>query len=382
MSEETTVGAQRGSARDQNRSLVLGLILDAAPLSRAQILDRTGLSRSTVARVLDELTDAGLIVEGPAAERPLSRGRPVRGIMASPQIGHVMGADIGVGTTRIMWADLNGTILHRVRVDTPELPSVVDLSTWFCDVVRLERPRSAGECLQSVVSVPAKIADGVSIIRPAAGLNAIAGSDFFARIAYELGGYVELRSDPDMALMGEMVDGAAKGFRDVALLVLSTALAGSVAVDGVQLAGRRHVIGEFGFYPYPHHDGFTLADVLSLQGVRDRARREGVELPPNTQFLDAAASGDFPAYREDFALGLQIAVTALTLSVDPEIVVFGGRCVPLISAVLPDVARRLDAVLPQVPRLAVSQSDGYSQPRGAVEVGLSSARKRLRDNAG
>jgi predicted NBD/HSP70 family sugar kinase len=379
LSENVSMSTPRGTARDQNRDMVLGLILDEAPLSRAQILDRTGLSRSTVARVLDELVDAGLIAEGPAAERPQARGRPVRGIIVSSQIGHVMGADIGVGTTRIMWADLNGTILHRVRVDTPLLPSVAGLSEWFCDLVRQTRPPGAGECLQSVVSVPAKIADGVSITRPPVGLGDIAGSDFYARIAHKLGGHVELRSDPDMALMGEMVDGAAKGFRDVALLVLSTALAGSVAVDGVQLGGRRRVIGEFGFYPYPHQEGFTLADVLSLQGIRDRAHRDGIELPPTAEFLAAVADGAFPTYREDFARGLQVAVIALTLSVDPEIVVLGGRSIPLIASVLPDVASQLDSVLPQVPRLAISQSDGYSQPRGAVEVGLALARRRLRE---
>ncbi|MFD6517726.1 ROK family protein [Rhodococcus sp. NPDC060176] len=377
---EVTLGGQRGSARDQNRGLVLELILEESPLSRAQILDRTGLSRSTVGRVLDELAEAGLIAERPTSDRAQSRGRPVRGIIASPQIGHVMGADIGVETTRVMWADLNGTILHRERVHTPRLPNVSDLATWFCELIRRVRPPGSGECLQSVISVPAKVIDGVSIVRPAVGLSNIAGSDFFARVAYELGGHVELRSDPDMALTGEMVDGAAKGFRDVALLVISTALAGSVAVDGVQLAERRQIVGEFGFYPYPYRDGFTLADVLSLQGIRGRADHEGVALPPTSEFLDALVNGEFQIYREDFIRGLHIAVTALALSLDPEIVVFGGRTVPLVSSILPEVADRLQQTLPQIPQLAVSRSDGYSQPRGTIEVGLSCARKRLRES--
>src|ERR1700761_5871857 len=98
------------SPRDVNRLAVLDLVFREPGVVRTVAQARTGLSKATIYRVVEELTNEGFLVEQPVAGQR-TRGRPKLELSVSPRQGHVVGVDIGVLTTRLMLSDLNGSVL-------------------------------------------------------------------------------------------------------------------------------------------------------------------------------------------------------------------------------------------------------------------------------
>ena len=61
--------------RDINRSLVLNLIRTRQPISRADLARVSGLQRSTISLIVEELVDEYWVLEGPKIGRASCRER-------------------------------------------------------------------------------------------------------------------------------------------------------------------------------------------------------------------------------------------------------------------------------------------------------------------
>ena len=72
------IGTSTDDVRRRNLSGVLTLVHRHRALSRAELTRRTGLSRSTVKDLVEELVDRGLVEESPAARRPGRQAQPDR----------------------------------------------------------------------------------------------------------------------------------------------------------------------------------------------------------------------------------------------------------------------------------------------------------------
>src|ERR1700742_4177738 len=85
---------------------LLQLIRGYDAVSRAELVHRTGLSRSTVCQRVDALLAHDLVVE---ARAPLpSRGRPPSLLTFNARGGLILAADIGGRSTRLAVTDLAG----------------------------------------------------------------------------------------------------------------------------------------------------------------------------------------------------------------------------------------------------------------------------------
>lgn len=374
-----STGPEALTPRDINRLAVMELVFSNPGIVRSAVQERTGLSRATIFRILDELTSDGYLSETPRAGGR-SRGRPKLELSVSPTMGQVLGADIGALTTRMMVSDLNGFILARRQLITPTGLTPANLADWFGSGVEdlLRETQDYGTLLRAVVSLPAKIDSEGIITRPAGHLKALEHVDFRLLTETRLGVPTELRSDPDMALLGEMKIGQASGYQDVVMLVVSTSVRGSIAIGGEVLGGDRRLIGEYGALPIG--DGRSLSDVLTLSGIREAAQKAGVALGEPSTLLVGVDSGFAATIRRDAEVGLAAMLSSIILNVDPRIVVVTGSLLPLISEILPSVKSELLKRLPSLPTIALSQTGGFSQPRGAVEVALQAARSALRES--
>ncbi len=85
---------------------VLGLIRDRDETTRAELVRETGLSRSTLAKRVQDLLALGLVreVDGHAS----TGGRPPAAIVFNQRAGFVLAADIGHARTRVAVCDLSG----------------------------------------------------------------------------------------------------------------------------------------------------------------------------------------------------------------------------------------------------------------------------------
>ena len=107
---------------------MLDLIRRAGGLSRADIIAKTGLSRSTVAARLDTLQAAGWISSG---QTTTARGRPPATFTSAPTAGALLIADAGATGVRTAVTDLRGQIGHELRIP---LDITVGPERWLAEV--------------------------------------------------------------------------------------------------------------------------------------------------------------------------------------------------------------------------------------------------------
>jgi predicted NBD/HSP70 family sugar kinase len=86
--------------------LMLELIRDGVAVTRAELVRRTGLSRSTIAHRLDVLIAHHLVREDGAS--PSTGGRPPATLAFNPSAGMVLAADLGATHARLALTDLAG----------------------------------------------------------------------------------------------------------------------------------------------------------------------------------------------------------------------------------------------------------------------------------
>ena len=97
--------------KKKNKDIVLRTITAMAPLSRAEIAQRSGLNKATVSSLVSELIDEELIYESGPGESSGGR-RPVM-LLFNEQAGYSIGIDIGVNYILGVVTDLVGNIIYE-----------------------------------------------------------------------------------------------------------------------------------------------------------------------------------------------------------------------------------------------------------------------------
>jgi DNA-binding transcriptional ArsR family regulator len=101
--------------RNLNERTVLEAIRDGAPISRAEISRRSGISKPTVSQALQSLLEASLVRE--ASERPDGPGYGAVYFEPVPDAALILGLDVGARFVRGAICDLAGTIRARQDIE-------------------------------------------------------------------------------------------------------------------------------------------------------------------------------------------------------------------------------------------------------------------------
>jgi len=96
--------------RELNRLRVIDALRQRGTASRSEIARHTGLSRTTVTTLVNDLQARGLVVEQPLVEIQ-GRGRPPTLLRLDPSVGAVVGIHFDHRHLRVAVADLSSTVL-------------------------------------------------------------------------------------------------------------------------------------------------------------------------------------------------------------------------------------------------------------------------------
>src|SRR5690625_280231 len=121
MKEHLSGTAASGAAR------ITEVLRNVGPQTRAELIEATGMSRSTIGSRLDQLQRAGLV--GPAGAAYSNGGRPPVRTAWLPRSRSVIAIDLGATHARVAWTDLAGTphASETVSLDIADGPvSVLD----------------------------------------------------------------------------------------------------------------------------------------------------------------------------------------------------------------------------------------------------------------
>ncbi|WP_460109720.1 ROK family transcriptional regulator [Streptomyces sp. YKOK-J1] len=392
--------ASPSTARAINDRLALRLLQREGPLTAGQLKQLTGLSRPTVADLVERLSASGLItVVGESGEQRRGPNARLYGIVADR--AHLAALDVRTEGVLVLVSDLVGRVLAEGSVpiggNTGTGPAVEQA------VAAVERTveRAGGRRLHTVgIGAPGLVDPATGDLRDSGGLPA-----WHRRLAAALQerlpeARVTVENETNLAALAEQREGAARDRDTFVLLWLGHGVGAAVVLDGALRRGASGGTGEIGFLPVPGtatlpsatdcDGGFhslagaaaiaRLAEEHGLPGaeradgpgvavvVREAAARvtepSGGRAEAAGRFLDALA--------DRVAIGAASVVSIL----DPGCVVLGGEIGQAGGAVLAErVAERLRRMSPLVTEVRAGRLGGTAVLRGA----LLTARDRAQD---
>jgi predicted NBD/HSP70 family sugar kinase len=236
--------ASSETARHINRGIVLNLIRNRQPVSRADVARFSGLQRSTVSLIVEELITDEWVVEGsmgrlPRGRRPtflqLNENRAVVCVDIRPS-----GINIGVG-------DVNGAFTPQDAFATPPDPAVA-VKELIRRIKALMKKRTGTPFDGIGVSLPGRIdlSTHQLVFAPNLKWPAIDWKDTLEKAT---GLSVELENAANACALAEIWFGKSGEMRDLVAITVSEGIGTGIIAHGQLISGRRGMAGEFGHVP-------------------------------------------------------------------------------------------------------------------------------------
>jgi predicted NBD/HSP70 family sugar kinase len=230
---------------------IYGLIRERRDITRTEIGQLTGLSRTAVSARVAALAAQGLIVERELA--PSTGGRPASFVTFNADGGVVLSAAIGRSRTRLAVCNLAGDILAATDIDQEPGLRPDDLMP---DIVKrfdalLDDSAHRDDKMYGVgVSLPGTVdrERGCSLDSPImSGWDGVPLPPYFAELT---DAPVILDNDANVITLAER-RGDRRAFDDVLVLKASTGLGAGIIAGGVLQRGAVQAAGEFGHSKTP-----------------------------------------------------------------------------------------------------------------------------------
>jgi predicted NBD/HSP70 family sugar kinase len=364
-----------------NERTVLEAIREGAPISRAEIARRAGISKPTVSLALLALLGTGLVREAP----PNLEG-PTYGALfyePVPEAALVLGLDLGARFLRAALCDLRGVIRARQDVELRSIGSgEADADAVLASVSALRDSLVTAAGLEGVpidgvvVGVPGAVEPDRDRVRLVANVAGLEGRLYGSELGEVLALPVTVWNDINLAALGERWRGAAHGVDDFVFLSIGTGLGAGFVLRGELHRGHHGAAGELD-YAAAGLDQDIDPCAAALSAVAERlasATGAGSTLTPPYEgraIFAAARAGDAVARAAvaEEARRIALHIVPVAAVTDVGLVVLGGG-IGANAQLLDEIRPLLAQWLPYPPRLEISSLGDAAVLSGALAVGL------------
>ncbi|HYV13687.1 MAG TPA: ROK family transcriptional regulator [Pyrinomonadaceae bacterium] len=231
------------TARDINRRIVLNLIRTHQPISRADLARHSGLQRSTVSVIAEQLIRERWISEG--ANGHTARGRRPTFLHLNKERVGIIGINVRPVTTTLALADLDANFLAQDSLPTPQQPKQF-LAELVPRVRKLMNARPELTCEGIGVSLPGRVdvATQKLVFAPNLGWK-----DFDLKTPLEKATQlpVELENAANSCALSEICFGRrAEGLRNLVIVTVSEGIGCGLILNHQLVQGSTGTAGEFG----------------------------------------------------------------------------------------------------------------------------------------
>jgi predicted NBD/HSP70 family sugar kinase len=231
-------------ARDINRQIVLNLIRTRHPISRADLARVSGLQRSTISLIVEELIEETWVVEGATGRLPRGR-RPTFLRLNEERL--IIGVDIRPTQTTVAVADVNGKFTAREMIKTAADPAVgvEDLIQCLQRIIASCRDRK----IEGIgISLPGRFDKGAGRLVFAPNLK-WGDFDLRNRIMAATGLEVELENAANACVLAAVWFDRMNDYSNLVVVTVSEGIGTGILVNGNLLRGQNGMAGEFGHVP-------------------------------------------------------------------------------------------------------------------------------------
>lgn len=383
MTEEQS-GGDLSRLRQLNAMAAIRALRDDKPLTLTELAKRTGLSRASTEDVIRELIGRGWVAEAEPTAGTV--GRPARRYRFRADAGRVLGVDIGGHTIRALVTDLDGEVLHSATVPvTPELGRKERLAAIDrCVTTALAGAGTTPAEIWSTGVATTGLVDGTGKVMLSDSLTEWTGVDLADHLRRLVPAPVRVENDSKLAALAESWRGVARYAKDVVFLLAGVRTGTGLIIDGKLHRGFGNAAGEIGALPAI---GWLKApDHLRTWTTTNRTTDNSPALAHPDEFGDvfeAARQGDRTAvkavrrYTRDIAVG----VSALILTLDPELLVIGGGFSRSADVVIEPLRGELDRWCLRTPEIRISTFGDEGVVLGAVRLALEQVETSMSEGA-
>jgi predicted NBD/HSP70 family sugar kinase len=390
--------------RELNDRAALELLLTEGPLTRAQISERTGVSKVTVSQMLARLEERGLVMI--AGEQAGGRGPNAALYSVVRSSAYVAGLYVDFDLVSAAIADVTGQLVASVSVNP----------NGAGDPVRMIRDALGRACESAGLDfseLSAVVIGSPGVLDPRTGAPRIAVNlptwhegvpDALREVLHTP---VVIENDVNLAATAERAGGVAAGLDDFAFVWLGTGLGLAAVINGQVRRGFGGAAGEIGWMPvhgaplpagneHPSKAGLqALAGGLAVQTLAAEHGFDGATPADaiTAALADLARAQSFPggatrggngaAFMDELAHRVSIGVAAICVVLDPGLVVLGGT---VGKAGGPELAARVAAEVPRLclahPTVVPTSVPGEPVLLGAMQAALAQARAALLGSLG
>jgi predicted NBD/HSP70 family sugar kinase len=367
--------------RARNLALVLGELNVRGSLTRAALSEITGLTKTTVSKLVADLIEAGLVVET-GAVRDGERGRPGMVVQISGAHVAAVGLEINVDYLAVRVVDLSRTVrLRRTQAVDNRRAQPGDVVALLRDLALTavdEAVEMGLRVVGGVLAIPGPVDQVRGAVHNAPNLG---WRDVPVATLLQLPFPVQVENEANLAALGELWFGC--GLSDFLHVSGEIGIGAGLVVRGGLFQGSHGYAGELG-HVVVSPDGpacrcggngcleqYASQDAL-VSAVGDTLVSAGATAGDISWILSRLEAGDTAAVaaceRAGWALGVALS-SAINL-VDPDTIVLGGIYGPLFpwigDAVVATLTSRLGQMRDAVPPVVVSRLGTEAAALGAA----------------
>lgn len=337
------------SMRQSNAALVLRLIWNEGPLSRADLARRTGMSASTISDITNELRELGLICDrGTGAS---SGGRRPLLLGIQEQRVNIIGVELGASHITVTAISFCGDVLcmKRVENDTREDPQgtldkLFSLVDWCFEQPGVDRQAWLGLGL----AVPAPVNPSAPGELSRLILPKWSEIDLLELLSERYQKPVFLENDANAGAIAEQWFGDHEDTQNLIFVKVATGIGAGFIIDGRLYRGSGGMAGEIGHLSIDPNGApcvcggrgclVTMIGTHALiQSAREHVRpRHSDDVTSIHDIIAATLDGDRAALEIVEVAGshLGTALAGLLNLMNPAVVVLGGELTQLRSVLL------------------------------------------------
>ncbi|SDS03927.1 ROK family transcriptional regulator [Agrococcus carbonis] len=315
--------------------VVLDLIRSGAATTRSALIEQLGWSRVTLAKRLDELLAAGIIVQ--AGLEDSGGGRPASAFAVAKDAGLLLAMDIGGSHTRVGVTDLVSTVLCESEADIGLYDGPDDIFAWAMQVFE-----------HLLLGLGGSFADvrgiGIGVPGPVDSETGTLGSpqldprwddvriaDFLGPLPH--GVVVTVDRDANILAIGE-ARLAWPEHRDLVVVKAGIGVGCALVLDGSIHRGSRGGSGQLSAplrtalsEPLRRLETVASGGTIREQLARDERERHGVRIRTSADIVALVADGDSEAVAAIEEAGEEIGYTIADVVglLNPSAVVIGGN---------------------------------------------------------
>ena len=365
--------------RDINRHIILNFIRTKHPISRADLARLSGLQRSTVSLIVEQLIAERWVTEGTTGRLPRGR-RPTFLRLNDERV--IIGVDLRPTQTTVALANANGYFTSQEVLTTLPDPEMAMKALIRC-IQRLIETCSGKKIEGIGISLPGRY-DPISDRMVFAPNLKWAGYDVRAIIANATGLDVELENAANACVLASVWFDHTEQSRNFVVVTVSEGIGTGLLVNGGLVRGQKGMAGEFGHVPL-EADGPPCGcgsngcwEVFASNRAALRYYFESGSQPSDLTFLDLLSRADQGDTRAIEALtrmahylsrGMRMIIAGLA----PERIVMVGdltRSWERFGPIIESEVRRQALPGSLAPKIVPAQEPSMARLRGTVALVL------------